>query len=330
MAKAAHNHGNLIMLKGLRYLLIIFVLWVGLSGCSRPYYTETCLMMGTFAKITCQDQEAIGAAFKEMSRVDAIADNFDSSSEISRLNKTGKLKASGDMMDLVKNSLKYYELTNGAFDITVGPVVDVWKQKIEEARGNKIQALLPSPADIDAKLRLIGSEKISVDETTSVITFNQPGMEIDLGGIAKGYAVDKAVERLKTLGVTSALVDLGGTIYCLGRKGNKKWRIAIRDPRHNDRILHPLELENRAVATSGDYEQFFMVKGKRYSHIIDPKTGYPVNNGVISVTIIADSAIAADVMSTAGVVLGKEKAESLAEGMNEIVEIKILREKDLL
>ncbi|MFH1201654.1 MAG: FAD:protein FMN transferase [Candidatus Omnitrophota bacterium] len=286
--------------------------------------------MGTFAEITCQDKDAINAAFEEISKIEAIASNFDPSSEISQLNRMGTLKASGDMMALVKNSLKYHKLSNDAFDITVSPVADIWKQKIKEAQEEKTQVSLPPSHDIYAKLPLIGSEKISIDETTSLITFMQPGMAIDLGGIAQGYAVDKAVGRLKSLGITSAMVNLSGDIYCLGRRGNRKWRVAIRHPRNPGQILYPLDLENQAVATSGDYEQFFMLNGKRYSHIINPKTGYPVDNGIVSVTIVADTTTAADAMSTAIFVLGKEKATALVKGMDEIVEMKIIEEKDIL
>jgi thiamine biosynthesis lipoprotein len=286
--------------------------------------------MGTFAEITCQDKDAINAAFEEISKIEAIASIFDPASEISQLNRTGTLKASGDMIALVKDSLKYHNLSSGAFDITISPIVSIWRQKIKEAQEKKTQVSLPPAHDIYAKLPLIGSEKISIDETTSLIMFMQPGMAIDLGGIAQGYAVDKAVERLKTLGITSALVNLSGDIYCLGKKGNRKWRVAIRHPRNPAEIVCSLDLENQAVATSGDYEQFFMLDGKRYSHIIDPKTGYPVDNRIISVTIVADTTTAADAMSTAIFVLGKERATALVKETDEIVEMKIIEKNDLL
>ena len=136
-------------------------------------------------------------------------------------------------------------------------------------------------------------------------------MSIDLGAIAKGYAVDQAVKRLKELGVQSALVNAGGNVYCLGKKGSRKWHIGVRHPRKPDEIVFYLDLENQAAATSGDYEQLFILDKKRYSHIIDPKTGYPVDNKIASVTIIAPDAAASDGLSTAVfVLLGREKAWS--------------------
>lgn len=233
------------------------------------------------------------------------------------------------MMALVVDSLKYYRLSDGAFDITISPVVNIWKNEIKAVQAGKVPVSLPSSSEIDMKLELVGSDKISVDAKTSMVEFKQPGMAIDLGGIAKGYTVDKAVECLKNSGITSAFVNLGGNIYCLGKKGNRKWRIAVRNPRDFSQILYPLELENQAVATSGDYEQFFILEGKRYSHIIDPRTGYPVDNVNISVTVIADTATAADAMSTTIFVLGKEKGEALADSMTEIREVKIIEQKDL-
>lgn len=148
-------------------------------------------------------------------------------------------------------------------------------------------------------------------------------MSIDLGAIAKGYAVDQAVKRLKGLGVQSALVNAGGNIYCLGKKGNRKWHIGVRHPRKSDEIIFYLDLENQAAATSGDYEQFFILDKKRYNHIIDPKTGYPVDNKIASATIVAQDATTSDGLSTTMFVLGKEKGLELANKIDG-VEVKIV------
>ena len=299
-----------------------------LSGCSqRPYYKETRLLMGTFVEITCQDKKAIEQAFQEIRKIEVAANNFDSSSEISRLNKDGESKAGPDLPAMVRESLKYYCLSQGAFDITVGPLAKLWKERIKQADEGLKEIEIPSPEDISAALALTGSDKVVLDEGRSVIKFSRPGMEIDLGGIAKGYAVDKAVTRLRELGVTSAMVNAGGNIYCLGKKYSRKWRIGIQHPRRPKEILFYLELENQAVATSGDYQQYFSSKGKRYSHIIDPKTGYPVDNGVISATIIALDAVSSDALSTSVFVLGKEKGQELVNNLKG-VEARIIEEKD--
>lgn len=285
-------------------------------------------MMGTFVEITCQDKAAINAAFEEIKKVERTANKFLRQSEISILNKNGEIKASPDFLNLIKESKKYYALSSGAFDITVSPLVDIWKNKITRAQEKKSEMLLPAEDELEDKLGLVGSDKIFINEQESLVKFTQAGMSIDLGGIAKGYAVDKAVLRLKALGINSALINAGGNIYCLGKKGKRKWHIGIQHPRNPEKLLFYLDLENQAVATSGDYEQYFMLGGKRYSHIIDPKTGYPVNNGLASVTIIAEDAATADALSTAVFVLGKEKGQALLNKIGN-VEAKIIEEKDI-
>ncbi|OGX42722.1 MAG: hypothetical protein A3H41_01975 [Omnitrophica WOR_2 bacterium RIFCSPLOWO2_02_FULL_45_28] len=305
------------------------------SGCSlKPYHKETRIMMGTFVEITCQDKAAMNAAFEEIKKIENIANKFEPASEISRLNKNGEIKASADFLNLIKESKKYYALSGGAFDITVSPLVDTWKNKIKEAQEKKSAHLLPAEDELEDKLALVGSDKIFINEQESLIKFTQAplggqaGMSIDLGGIAKGYAVDKAVLRLKGLGINSCLVNAGGNIYCLGRKGKRKWHIGIQHPRNPEKLLFYLDLENQAVATSGDYQQYFIAEGKRYSHIIDPKTGYPVNNGLASVTIIAEDAAAADALSTTVFVLGKEKGRELLDKIGN-VQARIIEEKDI-
>ena len=306
------------------------LIFLALGCSSKPYYSETRIVMGTFVEITCQDKGAIQKAFEEIKKIDTIANIFESSSEVSLLNRQGKIKASPDLFALVKESVHYYSLSQGAFDITIAPVVRIWKQRIKEAGEKRGDSALPQPEEIKSTLNLVGANKLSLNENTSWIKFSQPKMSIDLGGIAKGYAVDKAITRLKELGITSALVNAGGNIYCLGKKGNRKWRIGIQNPRNQSKILYSLDLENQAAATSGDYEQFFLSGKKRYSHIIDPKTGYPVDNGIIAVTIISDSAATCDALSTTVFVLGKEKGLALLKKIGDHIEARIIQETDIL
>lgn len=280
-------------------------------------------MLGTIVEITCQDRAAIRSAFEEIKRIETIANNFNPDSEISRLNSAGKIQAGRDLFNMVRESLKYYGLSEGAFDITVGPVVSIWKEKIREAENKTRGLTLPSESRIKKALSLVGSDKISLDDSASSISFAQSGMSIDLGAIAKGYAVDQAIRRLKESGVRSALVNAGGNVYCLGKKGSRKWRIGVRHPRKPAEIVYYLDLENQGAATSGDYEQFFILDKKRYSHIINPKTGWPVDNNISSVTIIAPDAATSDGLSTTVFVLGKEKGLELTGKMNG-VEVKII------
>jgi thiamine biosynthesis lipoprotein len=152
-----------------------------------------------------------------------------------------------------------------------------------------------------------------------------PGMKLDLGAIAKGYAVDCAIKRLKGQGIKSCLISAGGQIYCLGTNSGKPWRVAVKDPR-NPGLLEKLELKDAAVATSGDYAQYFIKDNKRYSHIMNPKTGCPSESGVASVTVIAPDGLTADALSTAIFVLGKEKGQALANRFPG-VKVKIIEER---
>ena len=316
-------------IKFCRACIVLYCSLFILAGCSqKPYHKETRIMMGTFVEITCQDKTAMNAAFEEIKKIENIANKFSPASEISRLNKNGEIKASPDFLNLIKESKKYYALSGGAFDITVSPLVDTWKNKIKEALEKKSENLLPAEDELGDKLTLVGSDKIFINQKESLVKFTQSGMSIDLGGIAKGYAVDKAVLRLKALGINSCLINAGGNIYCLGKKGKRKWHIGIQHPRNPGKLLFYLDLENQAVATSGDYEQYFMLAGKRYSHIINPETGYPVDNGLASVTIITKYATTADILSTTVFVLGKEKGQALLEKIAN-TEYRIIEEKDL-
>ena len=282
---------------------IFIIIFMGLFlGCSaKPYIKETKLLMGTLIEITCQDKEAIKEAFKEIERLENLLSKFNPKSEISTLNKQKELLASETTCDIIKKAIYYSEISGGAFDISIAPLSDIWKKAISEKS-------LPKHEIVLEKLNNIGNDKIIIKECFITLKNNA---SLDLGGIAKGYAVDKAIKKIRDMGIESAMVNAGGNIYCLGKKQNKKWKIGIQDPRNPNRITNKIELENQAVATSGDYEQYFEVENKRYSHIINPKTGYPVNNGIISVTVIANDATTADILSTSCFVLGEENSNKL-------------------
>lgn len=308
-----------ISLRFIVYSLLPFFL-----GCSQnTYHKETRLLMGTIVEITCQDKFAIKQAFEEIEKIDKLANKFSPNSELSRLNKNGEIKASEDLFTLVKESLKFYNLSDGAFDITIAPIADIWKEVIKDSESGKF--VLPSEDEIKEKLKFVGSDKIILSHGQSLIKFSQPNMAIDLGAIAKGYAVDKAVMRFKAMGVNSALINAGGNIYCLGKNNHRRWHIGIRHPRKQENIIYYLDLENQAVATSGDYEQYAIFSQRRYSHIISPKTGYPVNNNIISVTIVADNATLADALSTTVFVLGKEKGTTFTKDFAN-VEVRVIEE----
>ncbi len=276
------------------------------SGCSQdPYYKSTQLLMGTYVEVISDNKDAAKIAFAEIRRLDNLLSKFKPESEISQLNKKGSLKVSLDTLAVIKSALEFYKKSGGSFDITVSPLVDIWKRAIHTK-------ILPRKEAINSAKNLLGSDKIIINEKASTVKFLNKGMQIDLGGIAKGYAVDCAVKKLKSAGIKSCLVNAGGNMFAIGKKGNAPWKIGIQHPRKPNKIIGNLFLEDRAIATSGDYEQFFEIKGRRLSHIIDPKTGYPVDTGVVSVTIISNSATICDGLSTAVFVLGKEKGTELS------------------
>jgi len=154
-----------------------------------------------------------------------------------------------------------------------------------------------------------------------VVEFKLSGMKIDLGGIAKGYALDCAVKKLKERGINSCLINAGGQVYALGKNFGTPWKVAIKNPRA-PKISQILELKNRSISTSGDYEQFFFKEGRRYCHIINPKTGYPAESQITSVSVISSSGLTADALSTAVFILGRERGEALTRNLKN-TELKI-------
>lgn len=289
-----------------------------LCGCNRPLYRQTQVMMGTFVEVISPDERAANITFAEIQRIENILSKYKADSEVSKLNKDGRINASPELFYVIKKSIDFWQASFGAFDITVGPLVDLWGFTDKKFRK-------PQEAEIKKTLEVIGLNKIVLNFNNNVVKFMLLGMKIDLGAIAKGYAVDCAVKKLKEAGIKSCLVNAGGQIYCLGTKSGKPWKIAVRNPRGKD-FQEILELQDKAVATSGDYEQYFIKNKKRYSHILNPKTGYPANSGVVSVTVIAGDGLTADALATAIFVLGKNKGLELARKFPE-VKVKIIEEK---
>lgn len=231
--------------------------------------------------------------------------------EINELNAMagkGSIALSEDTFFVLKNALRYADLSGGAFDVTVGPLVKAWGVFTDNPR-------VPSQDEINTLLSLVDYKKITVDSETLHAGLENSGQIVDLGAIAKGYAGDEAVNIYRSYGIKSAYVNLGGNVVALGNKPDgSPWKIGVQNPRaESGRYLGILEVSDKAVVTSGDYERFFEADGKRYHHIIDPKTGYPADSGLISVTIVAERSIDADALSTAVFVLGPDEGMKLVE-----------------
>ena len=278
-------------------------------------YRDNRLLMGTFWEIVSPDKRASAIVFAEAGRIENLLSKYIPDSEISRLNRTGKLKVSPDTFYIIKRSKEFWQISQGAFDISVAPLVDLWGFTSQKFN-------VPAEDLIKATLKLVGSDKIILHEKDNVVEFKLPGMKIDLGAIAKGFALDCAVKLLKEKNINSCLINAGGQVYALGEKSGHPWKVAIQSPRKQE-ITGTLELKNKSASTSGDYEQFFFNNGKRYCHIINPATGYPADAGIFSVTVVANNSLTADALSTTIFVLGKSKGAELAAKFNNI-EIKII------
>ncbi len=274
--------------------------------------------MDTFAEISCfsSDSEvastAMQEAFREMKQIERLLSKHDEGSELSRINRVAGIeetKVNSELFRIIERSIYYSKLSKGNFDITVAPLVDMWNA----ARKNN---LVPEEETIESALRCVGYKNIVMDKERLSIYFLNSATKIDLGGIAKGYAVDRAKEILLSHGIESALIDIGGNIFALGNPpGKKSWLVGIQHPRDKDEIIYKLELKNKAVSTSGDYERFFILNGERFSHIVNPLDGMPTE-GIASVTVVADSAEAADALSTAVFVMGIEKGLDIIESFS--------------
>jgi thiamine biosynthesis lipoprotein len=277
-----------------------------LVGCKNaPMYRETQVLMGTYVEVISPSSDAPSIAFTEIRRIENLMSKYKPDSEISRLNQLGKLRLSPDTYYILKKAGEFWKISDGAFDATVGPLLDIWGFTRKHYR-------MPSAEKIKNALSLVGFDKIIFDDANNSVKFKTKGMKIDLGGIAKGYAVDCAVKKLKEKGVSSCLINAGGQVYALGDNFGRPWNVAIRNPRANS-VVDYLKLKDRAVSTSGDYEQYFIKAKHRYSHIFNPKTGYPADSGVISVTVVAPDGLTADALSTSIFILGKTRGQDLAK-----------------
>lgn len=309
----------------LRHGIIILYLLI-FSGCSPTEksltaFSEEWLVMGTVFTITVyrlDDEHAeaaadLEAAFAEVTRVDEIMSLYRDDSELSMLHSwlgESPVEVSKPLFDVLAASQYYGNLSRGALDVTVQPLVEAWGFYAADT------ASVPSRQTVEDARKTVGMDRISLDHQNRTVAL-QPGTRIDLGAIAKGYAVDQAVAALRQRGVNGAIVNLGGTVRAVGQSPDgEPWTIGVQHPRTNT-LFGEINLANGAVATSGDYDRFFEANGKRYSHIIDPRTGYPVQN-TLSVTVVAPTAMAADALSTAAFVLGPRAGLSLLAGCQNI------------
>lgn len=276
-----------------------------------PGVRET-VAMGTFVTVSIYDrdweeeriEDALSAAAAEVRRIEAFASDYIDTSEVGRVNAAAgraPVNVSTELADLVRRASEYASATGGAFDVTVGPVVRCW-DFLSENPG------IPPPARLSAAVGLVGHAKVALSGGS--IFLPDSGMALDLGGIGKGYAADRAVKVLRGKGAKQCVVDMGGNlaVYWEGTRllDSAATTISVRHPRREGASFGTFEMGSGGVSTSGDYQRCFVLGGRRYHHIINPATGYPAD-GVVSVTIVAPDAETADALSTAVFVMGRSR-----------------------
>jgi thiamine biosynthesis lipoprotein len=313
---------NIVILVCLSLVLVPFLSCTGKNRVDADSGYQ--MIMGTFAHIVAVAEDSgtakkcIQAALEEIHKVDNLMSDYKSDSEISRVNREAYEKAvqvSESTYEVLQRSVEFSKMTDGAFDVTIGPLVALFRK----AKESKVA---PGEEQIALARSKVGFEKLNLDSENQTVQFADKGMLLDLGGIAKGYAIDKAIEAAQRCGAIGAMVDIGGDVRCFGLppKGRDHWLIGLQDPNsaiegmEGGGLRLVLKITNEAVATSGDYQQFVLIEGKRYSHIMDRRTGTSAE-GPSSVTIITDNATDADALATAVSVMGAEKGLALIEKM---------------
>lgn len=313
-----------------RLLLIIFSLVAILavilirSSQQKRLFKESRTALHTMVAITVMStseeraKKAIGQAYEELERLGRLLNFYADDSELSMINRNAGVKpveVSKDTLEIVQAAVFVGDETEGGFDVTVGPLVKLWDFN---------KKTLPTTDQVEAALPLVGYKNIVVDAAASTVFLKKAGVQIDLGGIIKGFAADKAVEVLKKNGIDDGIVAVAGDIKTFGHQPDGgPWRIGIQNPRQesdDDQLLATVELDTKGISTSGDYQRYFIENGLRYHHLLNPKTGFP-ESLCRSVTVIAASAAMSDSLATGIFILGPEKGLATLEklGMDGII-----------
>lgn len=288
----------------LLFLLCIAMLTACQNSDENKKVSKDIFAMDTYMTVTAYGKNAengVNKAVDEINRLETVLSAEKQESDIYKLNETGSGTLSTDTKNIVSRALEINKMTNGAFDISIYPLMVKWGFTTQKYN-------VPSKNEISKLLKDVDSSKIIFDEKSGNIKLKE-NMKIDLGGIAKGYTSNRVMQIFKECGVKSGLVSLGGNVQALGTKTDgTAWQIAIENPDKSSDYIGVVSVKDKAVITSGGYERYFEKNGKTYHHILDPETGYPAESGVKSVTIVSDDGTLADALSTSLFVMGKEKA----------------------
>jgi thiamine biosynthesis lipoprotein len=290
--------------------------------------------MGSDLRLTAwtSDDAAARAAFdevlREFDRLEALMSVWRPGSDLLRINGAAGVRpvaVSAEVRDALHTAQQVSEWTGGKFDVTFGPLADVWKFDRQNA-----DQTIPSAEDIRARLPLVDYRRIEIDDRAGTVFLRRTGMQVNLGGIGKGYAVDRAAAILRRAGFRDFIIQAGGDLYAAGKNGDRPWRLGVNDPRGPDgKTFASVEVGDATFSTSGDYARFFIKDGIRYHHIIDLTTGQPAR-GCRSVTIVADSATLADGLSTGVFALGPADGMALIERLPHVEGVIVSASNDVL
>ncbi len=294
---------RLVMIAGVCVCTLIAAAGLYQNYSKNEKYQKQLFAMDTYMEFTAYGrggQQAVEKAAQEVQRLDALLSAQNEESQVYALNQLGSLEVSDDLAEIIQRGKEIFQKTDGLFDDTIYPLMELWGFPTGEYHvpsGEEIENLLPY---VDGGMVEISGNAVTLGE----------GQQIDLGGIAKGYTGEKLTEIFQEYGVSSAMVSLGGNIQAIGTKPDgSSWRVGIRDPKGSQQdYAGVLQVQDEAVVTSGGYERYFEENGKTYIHIIDPRTGYPAENDLLSVTIVSPDGTLADGLSTALYIMGYDKA----------------------
>lgn len=319
-------NGKHIRIAAIILTLLLVGLW-GIRSAETPVSRDSGyrMLMGTLSRIVVvapndiTAQDCLDAAFTAQHEVDRLMSYHKPDSELARLNRQADrspIKVSDHTFTVLEEARRISALSAGAFDVTVAPLIDLWQHAADTNTP-------PSETEMVAAKAKVGWEHVILDPNQHTVHFTKPGMKIDLGGIAKGYAIDLSVTALKRHGALGGMIDIGGDLRCFGQPPRRKkaWTIGLQDPKRTDRFtpnqsVLALNITDQAVTTSGDYRRFGLIDGRKISHIIEPRQGRSSLSSA-SVTIIAPSAMTADALATAVSVMGPDQGLALIETLSE-------------
>jgi thiamine biosynthesis lipoprotein len=299
-------------------------------GCAKPVPPQTGFALGTVCTVNLYGKGSPELYRDIFNRLQEIEDRMSANqagTELDHINVRAGIEpvqVHEDVFAVIERSLMIAEISEGAFDPTVGPLVKLWGIGADNPR-------LPAREEIDAVLPLINWRDVRIDKEERSVFLTRPGMALDLGAIAKGYAADEAARIIRTARIRRGIIDLGGNILALGEKEDRSpWRVGIQNPSGlRGSYIGVMNIRNKTMVTSGIYERYFELDGVRYHHILSTRDGYPAGNGLLSVTIIAERSMDADGLSTAVFALGYERGKVLAESLDGVEVLFIFDDKSI-